>query len=147
MKISPGKEITSKLLEHSVRTVGKCTRYYEYTTMKDILIEDGGVLRESWQKQKAGEMLKIYAKAYDPGQAAVSAEDIEHSTNFPHLTGDALDYFRKSTEFVWNIWITYRSIRPHCIRRNRDGRFLISESVRGEGAILLNDEAKERFVR
>ena len=46
---------------------------------------------------------------------------------------------------VWNIWIMYRSIRQHCIPKKPGRRFLISESVRGEGAVLYNKD-KERFV-
>ena len=54
-----GKEITSKLLAQ-VKQLENVT-IYEYTTMKDILIEDGaccGILAET----KSGEMLKIYVK-------------------------------------------------------------------------------------
>ena len=39
----------------------------------------------------------------------------------------------------------YRFIQRHYIRRNPGRRFLISESVRGEGAVLYNKN-KERFV-
>ena len=52
---------------------------------------------------------------------------------------------RKNTESDWNIPIMFRFIRQRFILRSRGRRFLISESVRGEGAVLLDKEGN-RFV-
>lgn len=68
----------------------------------------------------------------------------EHSTNFPHLTGDAL-------AIALNHGIElehpeYVQIHPTTLYSKRPGRhFLISESVRGEGAKLY-DKNMERFA-
>ena len=68
----------------------------------------------------------------------------EHSTNFPHLTGDALGISLKHNIHLQNI--DYIQIHPTTLYSKKSGRsFLISESVRGEGGILLN-KAGERFT-
>lgn len=68
----------------------------------------------------------------------------QHSTNFPQLTGDAVYLATKyglETEHL-----DYVQIHPTGLYSQRPGRtFLISESCRGEGAVLLN-QAGERFV-
>ena len=68
----------------------------------------------------------------------------EHSTNYRHLTGDALALALKYDVKLQHI--DYIQIHPTTLYTEADGReFLISESVRGEGAILLNSKG-ERFV-
>ena len=67
-----------------------------------------------------------------------------HSTNYPHLTGDALDIAKKHNVRLEHL--DYVQIHPTTLYSKRPGRrFLISESVRGEGAVLYNSK-KERFV-
>lgn len=67
-----------------------------------------------------------------------------HSTNFPHLTGDALDISQKHGIRLEHL--DYVQIHPTTLYSEKPGRrFLISESVRGEGALLYNKN-KERFV-
>lgn len=68
----------------------------------------------------------------------------EHSTNYRHLTGDSncpcSEYGIKLKH------IDYIQIHPTTLYSEKEGReFLISESVRGEGAVLLNGKG-ERFV-
>ena len=68
----------------------------------------------------------------------------EHSTNFAHLTGDALGIALRHHIRLQNP--DYIQIHPTTLYTGKPGRsFLISESVRGEGGILLNDRRK-RFV-
>ena len=68
----------------------------------------------------------------------------EHSTNFPSLTGDALRLAEKYGVELENM--DYVQIHPTSLYSEKPGRhFLISESARGEGAILLNSKG-ERFV-
>lgn len=68
----------------------------------------------------------------------------QHSTNYPQLTGDAVYLATKyglETEHL-----DYVQIHPTGLYSKRPGRtFLISESCRGEGAVLLN-QAGERFT-
>lgn len=66
------------------------------------------------------------------------------STNYPHLTGDAIAIALDHNVKVKNI--NYIQFHPTSLYTEKPGRaFLISESARGEGAILIN-KAGERFV-
>ncbi len=68
----------------------------------------------------------------------------EHSTNYEHLKGYAIGIAIKNGIRLRNI--DYIQIHPTTLYTEKHGRaFLISESVRGEGGILLNAEGK-RFV-
>jgi L-aspartate oxidase len=134
-----GKEITSKLLAR-VKELDNVTMY-EYTTMTDILVENGeccGVLA----KNENG-TVKIYAKDTILASGGIGGR-YTHSTNFPHLTGDALDIAEKYGIRMQDL--DYVQIHPTTLYSRKPGRrFLISESVRGEGAVLYNKK-KERFV-
>lgn len=67
-----------------------------------------------------------------------------HSTNYQHLTGDALAMALRHGVRVKNM--QYVQIHPTTLYSKEPGRrFLISESVRGEGAVLL-DKNHQRFV-
>ena len=135
-----GKEITSKLLEQ-VKRLENVT-IYEYTTMTDIIEEDGeckGILAED----KEGNKMEIRA-GYTIWASGGIGGRYQHSTNFPHLTGDALTISEKHGIRLEHL--DYVQIHPTTLYSKKPGRrFLISESVRGEGAILLNNK-KERFV-
>ena len=68
----------------------------------------------------------------------------DHSTNYPQLTGDACILAAKYGIEQENL--DYVQIHPTGLYTDKPGRtFLISESCRGEGAILLN-QAGERFT-
>ena len=68
----------------------------------------------------------------------------DNSTNFPHLTGDALAIAIHRNVALKNV--NYVQIHPTTLYSQKKGRrFLISESVRGEGAVLL-DKNGERFT-
>ena len=68
----------------------------------------------------------------------------QHSTNFPCLTGDALTVAQKHGVKLEHL--DYVQIHPTSLYTEKPGRsFLISESARGEGAVLLNGKG-ERFV-
>jgi L-aspartate oxidase len=68
----------------------------------------------------------------------------ESSTNYPHLTGDAVAVALNNKIEVQDL--DYVQIHPTSLYSKTKGRrFLISESVRGEGALLYNANM-ERFV-
>jgi len=67
-----------------------------------------------------------------------------NSTNFSHITGDSFAIAIRNGVELKNI--NYIQIHPTVLfSKSKGRRFLISESVRGEGAKLLN-KAKQRFV-
>ena len=135
-----GKEITSKLLMHVKKR--KNVQIHEYTTMTDIIVKNGkcaGILA----KTADGEEMKIYAQDTIFASGGIGGR-YQHSTNFPHLTGDALDISRKHGIRLEHL--DYVQIHPTTLYSSNPGRrFLISESVRGEGAVLYNKDG-ERFV-
>jgi len=135
-----GKEITSKLLTQVKKL--KNVEIYEYTTMTDI-IEENGFCAGILAKTQDGEEMRIFAENTILASGGIGGR-YQHSTNFPHLTGDALDISRKHGIRLEHL--DYVQIHPTTLYSTKPGRrFLISESVRGEGAVLYNNK-KERFV-
>lgn len=136
-----GKEITSKLL--AAVTKRKNIRIMTHTTMLDILCKDNschGVLI----KDEKGNMKPVYAKNVIWACGGIGGI-YEHSTNFSHLTGDALAIALRHHIKLKNV--NYVQIHPTTLYSKKPGRkFLISESVRGEGAILLNKKDGQRFT-
>ena len=135
-----GKEITSKLLAQ-IKT-RKNIQIMEYTTMTDILISKGAC---AGIEAETSDHKKIYIHA---DQTIFASGGIggryKHSTNFPHLTGDAIDIAKKHGIRLEHL--DYVQIHPTTLYSKKPGRrFLISESVRGEGA-LLYDKNGHRFI-
>ena len=135
-----GKEITSKLLA-TVRKLSNVT-LVEHYTMVDLLTKDNvcyGIVGHD----KEGVYSTITADYTVLATGGIGGL-YEHSTNFRHLTGDALAVALRHDIKLQNI--DYIQIHPTTLYQEKPGRkFLISESVRGEGAILLNSKG-ERFV-
>ncbi len=134
-----GKEITSKLLDR-VRELENVV-IYEYTTMTDIIEEQGECVGVRAENEKGA--LEIFAKDTIWATGGIGGR-YTHSTNYPHLTGDALEIAKKHGIRLEHL--DYVQIHPTTLYSKKPGRrFLISESVRGEGAVLYNKD-KERFV-
>lgn len=136
-----GKEITSHLLEQ-VRKLPNVT-ILTYTTLLDIISKDkicyGGIIRNN-----SGETYAIYADYTILATGGIGGL-YKHSTNFRHLTGDALAIALNHNIELRDI--SYVQIHPTTLfsEKEEDRRFLISESVRGEGARLY-DKNMSRFV-
>lgn len=136
-----GKEITSHLLAR-VKEKNN-VKLLEYTTLLDIVEEDneckGAVVR-----MNNGEIKVISAKAVFLATGGVGGL-YEHSTNFRHLTGDSLAIAIKHKMKLKDI--DYVQIHPTTfyLEDSEERSFLISESVRGEGALLYDKNGK-RFV-
>ncbi len=135
-----GKEITSHLLD-AVRKLEN-VKIIEHFTMVDIICRENecfGIIGHN----KDGEYSTITADYTLLATGGIGGL-YKHSTNFRHLTGDALAIALKHNIALKNI--DYIQIHPTTLYTKEKGReFLISESVRGEGAILLNSKG-ERFV-
>ena len=134
-----GKEITSKLLVQ-VKKLENVT-IYPYTTMTDIIVEEGKCI--GVRAEHDDEEWNIYAPYTILATGGIGG-CYKHSTNYPHLTGDAIEIAKKHDIRLQNL--DYVQIHPTTLYSEKPGRrFLISESVRGEGAVLYNKN-KERFV-
>ena len=135
-----GKEITSHLLETAKDR--KNISLIENFTMVDLLCNDNicnGIIGHDAE----GNYISISADYTVLATGGIGGL-FEHSTNYRHLTGDALALALKYDIKLQHI--DYIQIHPTTLFTKKNGReFLISESVRGEGAILLNSKG-ERFV-
>lgn len=135
-----GREITSKLLR-TVKTRPNIT-ILEYTAMLDI-VEHDRECRGIIVKMPDGTLDFIEADYTIFASGGIGGL-YKHSTNFRHLTGDALAVSIKHHIDLLNI--DYIQIHPTTLYSHKQGRrFLISESVRGEGAVLFNSDM-QRFV-
>lgn len=134
-----GKEITEKLLQN-VKKLSN-VQLYEYTTMTDFIV-NGGVCEGIIAENEKGR-IEIHAADTILASGGIGGR-YKHSTNYPHLSGDAISIAGRYSVKLENL--DYIQIHPTTLYSPRPGRrFLISESVRGEGALLYNKK-KERFV-
>ena len=135
-----GKEITSKLLTQAKKRDN--IQMMEYCTMLDIL-EENNTCYGIVARMQNGE-IHILKANYTILASGGLGGLYTHSTNFRHLTGDALAIALKHNIELEHL--DYIQIHPTTLYSEKPGRrFLISESVRGEGAVLLNKD-KKRFV-
>lgn len=135
-----GKEIT-ETLQRYVKTLPN-VEIMEYTVMEDIMVENGTCTGLT-AKDSEGNTLHIYAKDTVLATGGIGGL-YEHSTNFPSLTGDALEVAKEHNVELEHL--DYVQIHPTSLYTEHEGRsFLISESARGEGAILLNSKG-QRFT-
>lgn len=136
-----GKEITSHLLEEARKRDN--IRIMEYTTLVDI-ISDKGVCYGGVLRMQDGHLEKVEAKQVVLATGGVGGV-YRHSTNFRHLTGDGIAMAIKHGVELKDI--TYVQIHPTTFysKEKEQRSFLISESVRGEGAKLY-DKHGNRFV-
>ena len=135
-----GKEITSVLIKEALSRPNITVK--DYTTMIDFLESDNvcyGIALED----KTGTQKAVVAKSVVLATGGIGGL-FKHSTNFPHITGDSFSLAIKHHVQLENLH--YIQIHPTTLYSKKKGRrFLISESVRGEGAILLN-ENHQRFI-
>ena len=144
-----GDEITSTLLAR-VRELPN-VHILEHTCMDDILVaQDNGERRQPQTRccgvlahAADGAQLRIFA-----GQTLWACGGIggtyPRSTNFPSLTGDACAIAARHGIALEHM--DYVQIHPTSLYSTQPGRaFLISESCRGEGAVLLDANGK-RFT-
>jgi L-aspartate oxidase len=141
-----GREITETLLMQ-VRARPNIS-IYENTTMTDMLDESGrdgvrfctGILAED---NKTGEKFEIYSRFTVFATGGIGG-NYQFSTNYPIMTGDGCAIADKHGVTLEHM--DYVQIHPTVLYSEKPGRcFLISESARGEGAILLNSKM-QRFT-
>lgn len=137
---STGKEITDKLISEAKKR--KNITFLENTTLIDLLVDrnicQGVVIKGEGQNPR-----RVLADCVVLATGGIGGL-YPQSTNHPHLTGDGIALALKYGVEVRNL--NYIQIHPTTLYSKKAGRrFLISESVRGEGGILLN-KAQSRFA-
>ena len=135
-----GKEITQTLLNEA-RTKENI-EIREYMTVVDLIANDnvcGGVIAMDEQN----EVYPIRSEYVVLACGGIGGL-FRNSTNYPHIAGDGLGIARKHRVQIEHL--DYIQIHPTTLYSKKKGRrFLISESVRGEGA-LLYDKNGQRFT-
>ena len=136
-----GREITSRLLERAKERPN--IRLVEYTAMVDLLTSGntcGGCLVRT-ADGRVERMESDYTILACGGIGGLFA----HSTNFRHLTGDGVASAIRHGVALKDI--SYIQIHPTTLysENEEDRSFLISESVRGEGAKLYGRDGR-RFT-
>ena len=135
-----GREITQTLLDEVLKCPNMELR--QNTTMLDFFADAsacGGVIAAAQGEQP---------RVIGAGAVVLACGGIgglyKNSTNFPHITGDAIAMALRHGVACRNL--DYVQIHPTTLYSTQKGRrFLISESVRGEGALLL-DKNGSRFT-
>ncbi len=136
-----GQEITSKLLERVKARPN--VQILEYAAMLDLLSEDnccyGAVVR-----LPDGTVTTVLAETTVLACGGIGGL-YRYTTNYRHLTGDGIAVAFKHGVALEHI--NYVQIHPTTLYcdKPQERSFLISESVRGEGAVLYNKNM-ERFV-
>ena len=134
-----GREITSTLLAR-VRAQENIT-IWEHTTMLDLVERDnicyGAII------QKSDGSIEVVQADYTVLATGGIGGLYKHSTNYRHITGDAHAIAIKHG--IERKDMDYVQIHPTTLYAKEGRSFLISESVRGEGAVL-RDKNGNRFV-
>ncbi|MGI6500446.1 MAG: L-aspartate oxidase [Anaerostipes sp.] len=135
-----GKEITSHLLEAAKQREN--ITLLEYTKMTDLIIKEEMCIGAKVEFQGKEDL--IFAKETVLATGGIGG-NYEHSTNFCHLTGDGIAVAKRYGVELKDM--DYVQIHPTTLytKEKKERSFLISESVRGEGAKLYNKNM-ERFV-
>ena len=137
-----GREITSRLME-SVSAL-KNVDILPYTTMLDLIVCEGECAGVAALDNASGKVFEIFAD-YTVLACGGIGGVFDFSTNFRLLTGDGVAICLKHGVAVDHV--EYIQIHPTTLYTGRSDErcFLISESVRGEGARLL-DKNFNRFT-
>ncbi len=139
-KDETGREITSRLIDR-VKERPNVT-LASYTTMVDLLVS-GNTCTGIVIEDESGTFKPVKSKSVFLATGGLGGL-FTNSTNFRHITGDSFALALKYNIELENI--NYIQIHPTTLYSQKEGRrFLISESVRGEGAVLLNPDG-ERFT-
>ncbi len=134
-----GKEITTKLME-AVSAL-KNVEIRPQTTLLDLICSENECKGAVALDNATGKVVQIFSDYAVLATGGVGGI-FKHSTNFRLLTGDGVAICMKHGVAVDNV--DYIQIHPTTLYTSVGGKrsFLISESVRGEGAHLLDKNGK-----
>lgn len=136
-----GKEITTHLVDRVLQRDN--VTIMEHTKLVDI-VSDGAKCCGAVLRMEDGSLEKVTASNVVLATGGIGGL-YRHSTNFRSLTGDAVAIALR--HHIGTEHLNYIQIHPTTFysEKPEDRSFLISESVRGEGAKLL-DKHMQRFT-
>jgi L-aspartate oxidase len=136
-----GREVQRSLSSSALKSVG--VEIYEHTLTVDLLISENrcvGVLALDTQTQE----LKVFRSAATILATGGLGGIYKVTTNPPLLTGDGMAMAWRAGANLMDM--EFVQFHPTSFAKGpTHPRFLISEAVRGEGAVLLNNKG-ERFM-
>ncbi|HEX8235550.1 MAG TPA: L-aspartate oxidase [Abditibacteriaceae bacterium] len=138
---STGREVQRSLSASTLESKG--VRVFEHTVTVDFIIKDGQCCGVLALDSESGELRLFRAKATIAATGGLGAI-YKVTTNPPVLTGDGLAMaFRAGAALMDMEFVQFH---PTSFAKGPNNpKFLISEAVRGEGALLLNVHG-ERFM-
>jgi L-aspartate oxidase len=136
-----GREVQRSLSASALESKG--VRVFEHTVTVDFIIKDGQCCGVLALDSESGELRLFRAKATIAATGGLGAI-YKVTTNPPVLTGDGVAMaFRAGATLMDMEFVQFH---PTSFAKGPNNpKFLISEAVRGEGAILLNNKG-ERFM-
>lgn len=136
-----GKEITSHLYEQCQKREN--IRILEHWTMVDLICRENRCFGIVVRKDD-GELDTVFSNHTVLASGGIGGI-YRYSTNYRHLTGDGVAVAIRHGIELQNV--NYVQIHPTTFysEKEEERSFLISESVRGEGALLYNKD-KHRFT-
>jgi len=134
-----GREIAVSLLRH-VRGM-ETVELTEWTTSVDLLVEDGRVVGATLLDGEGG-LRAVYARAVLLASGGVG-QVYSDTTNPAVATGDGIAMAYRAGAEVSDM--EFYQFHPTAFAQDGAPRFLMSEALRGEGALLVNTWG-ERFM-
>jgi L-aspartate oxidase len=137
---STGREIARTLGRKAASLANVEFRSYAATT--DLLLEGGAAAGAIVYDEASGERLRVHARAVLLATGGLGRV-YQDTTNPAVATGDGVAMAWRAGAEIRNM--EFVQFHPTALHVEGAPRFLLSEALRGEGAVLLN-EAGERFM-
>ncbi|MBU1566796.1 MAG: L-aspartate oxidase [Proteobacteria bacterium] len=147
-RVAHSLDLTGREIERAlVESVGSCrgVKVFENHMCADLIMSEGGRGRKCVGASvvgENGELRDIYAKNTVLCTGGVGKVYL-YTSNPDIATGDGIAVAHRVGAEISDM--EFVQFHPTCLYHPKAKNFLISEAVRGEGAILVN-EAKERFM-
>ena len=137
---STGKEIGRTLLRKAKSI--DAIKFQSFSSVVDLLVEDGAVCGAIAWKEKERELVPVYARAVLLATGGIG-QVYRETTNPDVATGDGVAMAYRAGAVIANMEMV--QFHPTALFLEGAPRFLLSEALRGEGAVLRNADM-QRFM-
>lgn len=137
---STGKEIGRTLLQKAKSI--DAIKFQSFSSVVDLLVEDGAVCGAIAWKEKERELVPVYARAVLLATGGIG-QVYRETTNPDVATGDGVAMAYRAGAVIANMEMV--QFHPTALFLEGAPRFLLSEALRGEGAVLRNADM-QRFM-